>query len=128
MFQSNNVMKYHDSYQIKYYHNNDKESIVMFSLYDIIKNYVSLIEQPNYRKRDKAILRLYFIMSILKNKELLTEEIKKEILDNPVYKDNIIIVLEKIKTLLNPTNLITNMVFNEETFKNSYDFLSMQYT
>ena len=121
--QANNVMKYHHSYQVKYYDNNNRVSIVMFSLYDIIKNYVSLIEQPNYRKRQKAILRLYFIMSILKNKELLTEEIKKEILDNPTYKSDIIIVLEKIKSILNQANLITNPVFNEATFINSYRYI-----
>ncbi len=122
-FQGNNVMKYHDSYQVKYYFNNDDVSIVMFSLYDIIKNYISLIEQPDYRKRHKAILRLYFIMSILKNRELINEDIKREILDNPSYKNDIIIILEKFKTLLDPNNLVENSVFNVKSFTRSYQYI-----
>jgi hypothetical protein len=123
-FQANNVMKYHNSHQIKYYFNNNLESIKMFSLYDIIKNYISLIEQPKYRKKHKSIIRSFFIMNILKNKDLFVNEIKKEIIDDPVYKRDLIIILEKYKYLLNNANLKKKNVRNIDSFNSSYKYIS----
>lgn len=122
-FQANNVMKYHNSHQIKYYFNNLTESIKMFSFYDIIKNYISLVEQPKYRKRHKAILRIYYILNILKNKKLLTNEIKKELKDDPAYKKDIIIILEKLKFIMNKDSLAEDKVRTLNTFKEAYNHI-----